>query len=275
MDLIKNIEDFDWIVFDLETTGLDAVTGDSICEIGALKIKNRKIIDKFHSLVNPKRSIPIQAYNIHKISEEDVKNSPCFEDVAEEFVSFLGKSVVFAYNVKFDMSFINNHLGKINQPALELPAVDILSMARDGLRLPRYNLDAVAKFFNIDCSQGLHRAANDASVALQALVKLLDIFKEKGIRNLDEFISLYGLNNKIFRVKEEEKIELFNLAIKKRTVLKIKYFSSNNVIEEKDAVPLRIVSEGRYPYLLCQSKDKGSFSVRVSRILKVEDFKSN
>ena len=275
MDLTKNIEDFNLVILDLETTGLDAVTGDAICEVGAFKVKTRKVIDQFHSLVNPNRSMPLQAYNIHKISQEELKDAPYFEDIADKFISFLDKSIICAYNIKFDVGFINNHLKKFNRPSLELPGVDILSMARDGLRLPRYNLDAVAKFFNIDCSQGLHRAANDASVALQALVKLLDIFKEKGIRNLDEFISLYGLNNKIFRVKEEEKIELFNLAIKKRTVLKIKYFSSNNVIEEKDAVPLRIVSEGRYPYLLCQSKDKGSFSVRVSRILKVEDFKSN
>jgi len=275
MDLIKDIEDFEWIVFDLETTGLDAVTGDSICEIGAFKVKNRKIIDKFHSLVNPKRSIPVQAYNVHKISQEEVKDAPCFEDIADKFISFLGQSVLFAYNIKFDMSFINNHLGKINKLSVELPAIDILSMARDSLKLPRYNLDAVAKSFNIDCSQGLHRALKDTSVAYQALIKLLDIFKEKGISNLGEFISLYGLSNEIFKVKEEGKMDFFNLAIERKLVLGIKYFSSNNIIEEKEILPLRIVPEGRYFYLLCQAKGKKSFSVRVSRILKVENFESN
>ncbi|MCK4912120.1 MAG: ribonuclease H-like domain-containing protein [Candidatus Omnitrophica bacterium] len=269
MDLTKDIECFDLVVFDLETTGLDAVTGDSICEIGAFKVRNRKIIDKFHSLINPKRSIPMQAYNIHKISEEEVKNAPCFEDVADKFVSFLDQSVIFAYNIKFDMSFINNHLGKLNQPSLELPAVDILSMARNVLELPRYNLDSVARSFDIDCSQGLHRALYDASIACQVLMKLFCILNEKGIRNLGEFVSLYGLNNEIFKEKEEKKIDIFNLAIKERTVFKIKHFSSNNVIEEKEVLPLRVVLEGKHFYLLCQDKDKDSFSIRVSRILKI------
>jgi len=272
---MKDIEDFDLVIFDLETTGLDAVTGDSICEIGAFKVKNRKIIDKFHSLVNPQRNIPMQAYNVHKISEEELKDAPCFCDIADKFISFLGQSVIFAYNIKFDMSFINNHLGKINKPALELPAIDILSMAREGLKLSRYNLDAVAKFFNIDCSQGLHRALNDSSVAYQALIKLLDIFKEKGIGNLDEFISLYGLSNETSKVKEAGKMDLLNLAIERKLVLGIKYFSSNNVVEEKEVLPLRVIPEGRYSYLLCQAKDKKSFSIRVSRILKVEKFESN
>jgi len=275
MDLTRNIEDFNLAVLDLETTGLDVVTGDSICEIGAFKVKRRKIIDKFHSLINPNRNMPDQAYDVHKISEEELKDAPYFEDIADKFVSFLGESIICAYNIKFDMGFINNHLRKSNRPPLELPAVDIFSMARDALKLPRYNLEAAAKSLDIDCSQGLHRALGDASVAYQILIKLLDIFKEKRIGKLDEFISLYGLNNEIFKSKEEKKILLLNAAIEKRTVLGIKYFSSTNTLEEEEVLPLRIAEEDKYLYLLCQGKSKDSSSIKLSRILKVEEPKSN
>jgi len=275
MDLTRNIEDFNLAILDLETTGLDVVTGDSICEIGVFKVKGRNIIDKFHSLINPNRNMPDQAYAVHKISQEELKDAPYFEDIADEFVSFLGESIICAYNIKFDMSFINNHLKKSNRPPLELPAIDILSMARDALKLPRYNLEATAKALNIDCSQGLHRALGDASVAYQILTKLLDIFKEKRIGKLDEFISLYGLNNEIFKSKEEKKTLLLNAAIEKRAVLGIKYFSSTNTLEEEEVLPLRILREDRYPYLLCQGRSKDSSSIKLSRILEVEEPKSN
>jgi len=275
MDLTKNIEDFNLVILDLETTGLDAVTGDAICEVGAFKVKTRKVIDQFHSLVNPNRSMPLQAYNIHKISQEELKDAPYFEDIADKFISFLDKSIICAYNIKFDVGFINNHLKKFNRPSLELPGVDILSMARDALKLPRYNLEAVAKFLDIDCSQGLHRALEDASIAYQILIKLLDIFKAKGVEKLGEFISLYGLNNEIFKLKEEKKALLLHAAIEKKETLEIKYFSTDNVLEEEEVLPLRIVEEDRYPYLLCQGKSKSSSNIKLSRILKVEESKSN
>lgn len=271
MDLTKNIEDFNLVILDLETTGLDAVTGDAICEVGAFKVRNRKIIDKFHSLVNPNRNMPLQAYNVHKISQEELNDAPFFEDIVDKLISFLDKSVIFAYNIKFDIGFINNHLKKINRPSLESPGVDILSMARDALKLPRYNLEAVAKFLDIDCSQGLHRALGDASIAYQTLIKLLDIFKAKGVKRLDEFISLYGLNNEIFKLKEEKKTLKLNAAIEKNEALGIKYLSTDNTLKEEEVLPLRIIEEDKYPYLLCQSKSKSSSNIKLSRILTIRN----
>ena len=67
MDLNKNIEDFDLVFLDVETTGLDVVVGDAICEIGACKVRARETIDTFETLVNPKKSVPPEAYLIHMI----------------------------------------------------------------------------------------------------------------------------------------------------------------------------------------------------------------
>ncbi|MBU2266082.1 MAG: 3'-5' exonuclease, partial [Candidatus Omnitrophica bacterium] len=139
MDLSRRLEDYPLVILDLETTGLNAVLGDAICEIGALKVKDRKVIDKFHSLVNPQRSMPPEAYQVHKISEADLKQAPSFEQVAAELVNFLNGCVLCAYNVEFDLGFIDQSLKKINQKPLAVAAVDILIMARDVLTLPRYN----------------------------------------------------------------------------------------------------------------------------------------
>ncbi len=269
IDLDKNIEEFDLIFLDLETTGLDFVTGDAICEIGAFKVRKREIIDQFHSLINPKKSIPLGAYNVHKISDEDVRDAPYFEDVIGSLVSFLDKGVICAYNVGFDMGFIDNHLKKSGHVPLDLAALDILSMARDALKLPKYNLATVAQFFNIDLSGGLHRALDDALVAYKIFFKLLDIFKDKGVEKLDDFISLYGFNNEIFKAKESQKITLLKEVVDKKGSLKVSYLSFDNIIEEETITPLRVFQENNCFCLLYQGKQPVSSQIRLSRILKI------
>lgn len=275
MDLTKNIEDFDLVFLDLETTGLDAITGDSICEIGMLKVRGREIVDKFHSLVNPRKSMPSQAYEVHKISDQELKDAPYFEEVADKLAAFLNNCVVFAYNIGFDMGFINRQLQRMGRVSLDLPTVDILSMARDLLKLSRYNLEATAKSFDVDCSQGLHRASNDALVAYRIFLKLMDILKEKKIEKLGEFVSLYGLSNEIFKSKEDRKIIFFKKAMDDRAILGIKYFSSANIVEEEEVLPLRVFQEGRYCYLLCQSEDEGSLRIKLNRIFSIKTVKSS
>lgn len=270
MDLDKNIEDYNLIILDLETTGLDVVTGDSICEIGAVKVKERKIIDKFHSLINPGRSVSQEAYRIHKISNEELRDAPYFREVSDKLIYFLKDSVICAYNVKFDMGFIDHSLKREDYPPLDFPAVDILSMARDILKLPRYNLDAVAKFFNIDISGGLHRASDDAMVACDVFFELLNIFKEKKIEKLEEFISLYGLSNEIFKLREDRKVLSFNEAIDKKLILRIKYFSSDNIIKDKKIMPLRVFQEKQCYCLLCQDEGGDISSIGLNRILEIK-----
>jgi len=269
MDLVRNIEDFDLVFLDLETTGLDVVIGDSICEIGAYKVKERKVIDKFHSLINPRKNVPKEAYNIHKISDQELENAPYFEEVSERFVRFLDNCVICAYNVGFDMGFIGYYLKKMDQPPLNLPAIDILSMARDAFKLSRYNLETVARSLNIDCSGGLHRALDDALITYKIFFKLLDLFKEKEIVNLKEFISLYGFSNEIFKSEEDQKALLLKQAIDAKSAIEMRYFSPAKGIEETKIMPLRVFREKRNFYLLCQEIDKESFRIKLNYIFNI------
>ena len=269
MDLTKNIEDFNLVFLDLETTGLDVVTGDSLCEVGAFKVREGKIIDEFYSLVNPGKNMPPQAYKIHKISDQELKGAPYFEEIADKLIAFLNGCVVCAYNVGFDVGFINYQLRKMGRLPPELPAIDILSMARGLLKLHRYNLETTAKFLNIDCGQGMHRALSDAMVAYKIFLKLNNILKEKGIKKLDEFVSLYGLVNEIFKPKEGRKILLLEEAVDNKAILEIRYFSSSNAIEEEKILPLRVSQQDKRPYLLYQGGDKGSSHLELNRILNI------
>lgn len=274
MNLAKNIEDYELIFLDLETTGLDVVTGDSICEIGAFKVKNREIIDEFHSLVNPRKVMPPQAYKVHKISDQELKDAPYFEDIADKLILFLNNSIICAYNVGFDVGFVNYQLQRMNRKPLVLPTVDILSMARDLLELPRYNLAATAKFLGVDCSQGLHRALSDALVTYRVSLKLIDILKEKKIEKLDEFVSLYGLNNDMLRSRENKKIDFFKKAVDNRETIEMKYFSVANIIKEEAVLPLRVFHEGKHCYLLCQGKGENSSRIRLNRIFNIKTVKN-
>ncbi len=270
MDLNRDIESFDLVFLDLETTGLDVVTGDAICEIGAFKMKNRELVDKFYSLVNPKKKMPKQAYDVHKISDEQLKDAPFFEDIAESLVKFLDNSVVCTYNAGFDIGFIDSHLKDIDKLPLNLPAIDILLMARDALKLARYNLETTAKYFSIDTSSGLHRAKDDAKIAYEVFYKLLDIFREKGINKLYEFVLLHGFANEVYTEQINKRISLCQEAIENEKKLRVRFFSLANTIEEEVILPLKLTKEFRYYNLLYQSQTEGAFQIRFNRILDLE-----
>ncbi|MCF7908362.1 MAG: ribonuclease H-like domain-containing protein [Candidatus Omnitrophica bacterium] len=270
IDLSKPLEDYQLTFLDLETTGLDVVMGDAICEIGAFKVKNRKIVDKFHSLVNPKMAVPQAAYQIHKISDQDLKYAPPFEKLADKLLDFLKGTVLCAYNVEFDAKFIDYSLKRIGREPLNLPTVDILAMARDGLDLPRYNLGTVAKSLGIDCKGGLHRALDDALVTYQTFLKLIDGFKNKKIESLDDYVSLYSCSNDIFKIKEDKKIAILKEAIENDHKIDIKYFSSSNILEHDQVLPLRLVREGRFFYFLFQGQAKEPRRILLRRVLEVQ-----
>ena len=270
MDLNKNIEDFDLVFLDVETTGLDVVVGDAICEIGACKVRARETIDTFETLVNPKKSVPPEAYLIHKISDDDLKDAPYFEKIIDKLTSFLDNSVVCAYNAEFDIGFINHEARRRDLSAIELPVLDILCMARKTLKVPRYRLEYIADFFNIGYQKSLHRALHDARVASEVFFKLRDILKEKKLDMLAEYISLFGVNNAVFKSKEEPKVDAIKEAITKGTIVKIRYFSYNNTMEEEEVRPLNFFQENKNFYLWCQNVKEQGFRININRIFSIE-----
>jgi DNA polymerase-3 subunit epsilon len=163
------------IILDTETTGLDPKDGHRIVEIGALEMINKVITgNKFHYYINPERNMPPEAYRIHGISSDFLKDKPLFKDIANEFINFIKNSNLVIHNAPFDMKFLNYELTLINLPSLEISkVVDTLPIARRVFPGARANLDALCKRFKVDNSdRKFHGALKDAYLLSEVYVEL-------------------------------------------------------------------------------------------------------
>lgn len=157
----------DYVVFDLETTGISSVY-DEVIEISGVKVRDGRVMNEYTSLVNPGRSIPRGASQVNGITDEMVRNAPVFQDVLLEFLEFLGDDVLVGHNIhNFDMRFIYRDTEKYYGRVPGNDYVDTLSVARNYLpQLSHYRLVDLASFYNISVI-GAHRALNDCRMNQQ------------------------------------------------------------------------------------------------------------
>ena len=272
MDLKQiSIEDIDLVFFDVETTGLSPQDGDSICEMGGLKVRGNDIISSFHTLIHPKRSIPEEIRAIHGISDDDVKDAPYFEQAVDNFLYFLGTSVICGYNVGFDLGFLNWELKKINYSPIEVPSVDILMMARRLFKnLESYKLTFIAQHLGIQPTR-FHRAQEDANTAKEIFFKIRDTLKNKGITRAQDFITLYGFSNDFLKKNQQPKLSIIKKSILAQLLLQIDYVSFNNNLRTYIVMPKELIEDRKTTYLLAENpKTKDTITFNIHRILQVE-----
>ena len=120
------------IVLDTETTGLDPGSGHRLVEIACVEIQNLVPTGAvFHVYLDPQRDMPIEAYNVHGLTEDFLTGKPLFEEVAGEFLGFIGETRLVIHNAEFDIRFLNAELKKHNKPILTFDRVlDTLALAR-------------------------------------------------------------------------------------------------------------------------------------------------
>ncbi len=267
----SSVDENTFVFFDLETTGLSPEQGDAICEIGAIKVEGTQVRETFHTLVNPQRPIPQEVSAIHSIYDDDVKDAPYFREVVDRFLYFLGNSIICAYNVGFDLGFLNYQLTQINYPTVELPAIDILVMARKTFHnLQRYNLRALAEYLKIPAVQ-FHRALDDAHVTKEIFFKIKGILARQGVTLIQDYITLYGFTNEFFRRNEEPKLSVIRESIIARVALQMSYLSSSNELRTFVVIPKEIIENRGYRYLLAWSaRDNEVLKLNLSRILRAE-----
>ena len=164
------------IVLDTETTGLDPANGDRIVEIGALELFNHLPTGKvFHQYINPQRDMPAEAYAVHGLSEEFLKDKPLFIDVAGEFEEFIRDDTLIIHNAPFDMKFLNAELARINRPILQFSRViDSLMLARKKHPAGPNSLDALCRRYRIDNSmRDIHGALLDSELLAGVYLELI------------------------------------------------------------------------------------------------------
>ena len=181
---VETLDD-DFVVFDLETTGFSPER-NNIIEIGAVKVSEGKIVDKFSTFVNPKEPIPFRITQLTSITDEMVQDAPFVSEALPNFFEFAKGCVLVAHNAEFDMGFVKRkaedlHIGKDAYTYL-----DTLAAARTLFpKMGKHTLDNLCKEFKISL-ENHHRAVDDAYATAEIFVELIKMFKEKGVNTLKE-----------------------------------------------------------------------------------------
>lgn len=181
-----------FVVFDLETTGLNSIK-NQIIEIGAVKIHNGEVVDKFSEFVNPMIPIPYEVTNLTSITDKDVQNAESIDKVLPRFLEFVSDSVLVAHNAGFDMGFIKQKALDIGT-RVENTCIDTMVLARTLLpTLRKVTLDSVCKELNISL-ENHHRAVDDANATAEMFVNFIPRLRDKNINNVND-INNIGLKD--------------------------------------------------------------------------------
>lgn len=194
-DTEKYVQDYsenngDYVVFDIETTGLNPYECELI-EIGAVKVRDGEIIERYNQLIKPKSPIPTVISNLTSIDDELVKNEPYFEDIKDDFLAFIDGCVLVAHNANFDVGFIKQKFLKFGIE-IKNPFADTMKMARDlveGVR--NYKLDTLTDKLNIRLVSH-HRAVDDAEATAHLFINMMTMLKTSG--KIESYSDLYKVS---------------------------------------------------------------------------------
>lgn len=180
------LSDVPFVLFDVESTGLEPQRGDRICEIALIQWQGGAQQSAFETLVNPGRPISAGAFAVNNIAAHLLVKAPTFAQMSEELLRQIEGRVLVAHNAPFDFSFLNTELVALGKPALNNPLVDTLQLARTFLVHDRYNLAALSRAIGVE--RPSHRAMSDV-VALKAVfAHLLERLRMLGVATLDDLL---------------------------------------------------------------------------------------
>ncbi len=233
----------DVIVFDIETTGLSRET-DRITEIGAVKLRNMEVVDRFQTFVNPERPIPANITEMTGITDEMVEDAPSEKSALEDFIKFAGKGVLVAHNADFDTSFIKIACER-QGVSFDIRYADTLKLCRAALpHLKNHKLDTVAKEYKLG-NFNHHRAIDDAEMLSKIFISLVTVScKGHTLEKFGDFNSVLGNID----VKKQPTYHMIIL-VKNQTGLKNLYklvsYSNLNYFYRKPRVPLSELQKHR------------------------------
>ncbi|MHA6264273.1 DNA polymerase III subunit epsilon [Arenibacterium sp. CAU 1754] len=164
------------IVLDTETTGFDPESGDRIVEIGCVELHNHVATGRiYHQYINPERSMPQEAFEVHGLGDEFLADKPKFAQVGQAFRDFVGDAKLVIHNAAFDMKFLNAELKWMSLPPLPWEqAIDTLAIARKKFPGSPASLDALCRRFSIDnSSRTLHGALLDSEILAEVYLELI------------------------------------------------------------------------------------------------------
>jgi len=164
------------IVLDTETTGFEPADGDRIVEIGAVELMNHLPTGRtYHQYINPERPMPKEAFDVHGLGDDFLRDKPVFARIGRAFLDFIGDSQLVIHNAAFDMKFLNFELDRAGLPVLPYPrATDTLMIARSKFPGSPASLDALCRRFGVDNSKReKHGALLDSEILAEVYLELV------------------------------------------------------------------------------------------------------
>ena len=198
------------IILDIETSGLDYKEGHRVIEIGCIELNRKEVGSHFHQYINPLKTLTEENMKIHGITNEFLEDKPLFEDVADDFLSFIQDSFIIAHNANFDVGFLNHELEKISKPTIDKDrVVDTVVIARNRFPGQQVNLDALVKKLKVNSliDREFHGALKDAKILTDVYLELQGV-NQMGLQleeGQSEDLNLSGeLNLKTIVLTKEE-----------------------------------------------------------------------
>ena len=186
-----------FVVFDLETTGFSP-SKNQIIEIGAVKVVNGSITERFSTFVNPKVPIPFEIEQLTSINDDMVLDAPTIDEILPKFMEFCQDAVMVAHNADFDMSFIKHNCSALGLEC-EKTVLDTVALSRVLLpALNRFKLDTVAKALNVSLAHH-HRAVDDAACTAEIFVRLVEMLRDRGVETMEDLDQMESYTEETIR----------------------------------------------------------------------------
>ncbi|ACR79599.1 MULTISPECIES: PolC-type DNA polymerase III [Kosmotoga] len=255
----KNLELMNsiYVVFDLETTGLDP-SADEIIEIGAVKLKGTEVIGEFSSFVKPERNLSEKVTRITGISDRELEDAPSLSEVLPKFLEFCKDSVLVAHNATFDYRFVRNAVKQLYNEDWKLPYIDTLALSKSLLKSKSYSLDNVVKRLKLGDFEH-HRASEDARITAEVFKKLLSMAKKRGIKKIAELENL----RKHINISSLRPLHVTILAKNKtglRNLYELVTLSHTKYFYKKPRIPKSILLEKREGLIIGSACISGELS---------------
>ncbi|MBI1747926.1 MAG: WYL domain-containing protein [Acidobacteria bacterium] len=264
-----DLNEITFCILDVETTGLNPALGDRICEIALLKSRNGHALDTYHTLVNPGRPISPSASAVNNISDAMVRNSPSFEDVAGDILSFMADTVLVGHNTQFDMSFLHAQLKALNLALPSYSVLDTLALARRHYKFASNSLGNVARAIGLE-PENQHRALGDVLITKRIFDCFLKDFRNRGFATLEALLQLQGGSVAYPRRHDVVIPQILEDALKNRRRLLVKYVSAAASVSQRLIDPIEVNTLGDNLYLIgyChKARDRRTF--RLDRIIEM------
>ncbi|MFC4598980.1 PolC-type DNA polymerase III [Cohnella hongkongensis] len=250
----QTLADAEYVVFDIETTGL-SVTDNKIIELAGVKMKNGQEIDRFETFINPHEPIPYNIQQLTNITDDMVRDAPELEPKLKEFIAFVGDAVLVAHNAGFDIGFIQHACKRFGLPPVDNPVLDTLEVARYlHPTMKNHRLNTLAALYKVSLEN--HHRAIDDTVALGGILNgLLKDLQDRGVNELN---LLNGLNENGWKTTRPFHCGIYALnAVGKKNLYKLISLSHTDYFHRVACIPKSKLTELREGLLVVSGCEKG------------------